>query len=69
MRKFRYLCASLTQDVTFSGVIVISAIVTPKGARASSTARVIAGGETILPPSPPPLTPNSVKGDLGGLRV
>ena len=63
MPKFRYFCASLTQDVIFSGVIGISAIVTPKGARASSTARVIAGGETILPPSPPPLTPNSVKGD------
>ena len=36
---------------------------TPKGASASSTAAARAAGAIMRPPSPPPLTPYSVKGD------
>ena len=35
----------------------------PKGARASSTARVTAGGAIMRPPSPPPFTPCAVYGE------
>src|SRR5215471_10230906 len=35
----------------------------PNGRKASSTADAIAAGAPIRPPSPPPLIPNSVKGD------
>jgi hypothetical protein len=53
-------CACETHWTIFSGVIGISAILMPKGLSASSTALVTAGGATIRPPSPPPLTPYAV---------
>jgi 3-hydroxyacyl-CoA dehydrogenase len=42
---------------TFSGVIGMSIVVTPWGARASSTALTIAAGAPVAPASPAPLTP------------
>src|SRR5260370_1357350 len=50
-------CACATHHTIFSVVIGNSSIFTPKGLTASSTARVTAGGATMRPPSPPPLTP------------
>src|SRR5947209_2415442 len=58
-----FVCACATHLTIFSGVIGNSSILTPKGLSASSTARVTAGGATIRPPSPPPLTPYAVKGE------
>src|SRR5205807_8127287 len=52
-----------THLTIFSGVIGSSSILIPNGLSASSTARVTAGGATMRPPSPPPLTPNAVKGE------
>ena len=61
-RRYRRGAAS-TSVASRSGVIGSSAMVTPSGASASSTALASAAGAIMRPPSPPPFTPYSVKGE------